>query len=473
MSAGEPIARSGGTADNPETGAAAIPPARILVVDDERSMREFLTILLQRDGHTVIAAGDGRTAMGQLEQAAPDLVLSDIRLPDLTGVQVLERARQVSPGTPVILLTAYASTESAIQALKLGAFDYILKPFDVEELKHTVRRALKMRRLEDDNLHLRRELGEQTRFEDFVGASPPMQRVYELIRKAAPTDSTVLISGESGTGKELVARALHLHSPRRSARFVSLNCGAFPEGLLESELFGHVRGAFTGAFATKKGLFEIADGGTLLLDEIGEMSPSMQIKLLRVLQDRRIRRVGGTGEIPVDARIVASTNRDLTALVQSGGFREDLFYRINVIQITVPPLRERAEDIPLLVDHFIRRFGRMMNKPVRGVAPEVLAQLKDYPWPGNVRELENVIERGVALESGELLRTLFLQATPVLRGLPEEGMDLESHLDERRRLFMQSALERTGGVQKDAAKLLGMTSRSFRYYAKKFSLSSK
>jgi len=446
------------------------PQARLLVVDDEKSMGEFLSILLRREGYQVEVVENGAAALAQLDRGGWDLVLSDIRLPDLSGVQLLERVRRDSPDTPVILLTAYASTETAIQALKLGAFDYVLKPFDVDDLKLTVRRALRMRRLEGDNQLLRRELGQQGRFEDLIGTSPPMQRIYELIRKVAPTDSTVLIVGESGTGKELVARALHQHSARSDRRFLSLNCGAFPEGLLESELFGHVRGAFTGAVATKKGLFEVADGGTVLLDEIGEMPLSMQVKLLRVLQERRLRRVGGTGEIPMDVRILASTNRDLTALVKEGQFREDLYYRINVIQIALPPLRERREDIPLLVEHCLQRLSRSMHKSVREVAPEVMAELQSYAWPGNVRELENVLERGVALESGTILHQVYLQPISEPVAVPSEGFDLEAHLDQQRRHHMQSALERTHGVQKAAAKLLGMSMRSFRYHAKKLRL---
>jgi DNA-binding NtrC family response regulator len=438
------------------------------VVDDEKSMGEFLSILLRREGYQVEVVESAAAALASLERGVWDLVLSDIRLPDLSGVQVLERVRQTSPDTPVILLTAYASTETAIQAIKLGAFDYVLKPFDVDDLKLTVRRALRMRRLEGDNLVLRRELGEQV----LIGSSPAMQRVYELIRKVAPTDSTVLIVGESGTGKELVARALHQNGARRERRFLSLNCGAFPEGLLESELFGHVRGAFTGAVATKKGLFEVADGGSVLLDEIGEMPLSMQVKLLRVLQERRLRRVGGTGEIPMDVRILASTNRDLAALVKAGQFREDLYYRINVIQIALPPLREHKEDIPLLVEHGLERFNRIMHKSVRRVAPEVLTQLNNYSWPGNVRELENVIERGVALESGEVLRQVYLQPIGEPVAAPSEGFDLEAHLDQQRRHYMQIALERARGVQKAAARLLGMSMRSFRYHAKKLGLKS-
>jgi two-component system, NtrC family, response regulator PilR len=452
---------------------------RVLIVDDEKGMRDLLAIMLKSDGYRVDAAESASRARELIGRASYDLVISDIAMPDGSGVDVLRTAKEAQPDTLVILITAYASTESAIEALKLGAYDYIIKPFDVEELRIVLKNALEKRQLERENTLLRRELKEQSRFDDLVGESSAMEQVRAMLDRIAPTNSTVLIWGESGTGKELAARAIHNRSSRRAKQFVSINCGALPDELLESELFGHVKGSFTGAVATKKGLFEVADGGTIFLDEIGDTSPAMQIKLLRVLQEREIRRVGGTENLEVDVRVIAATNQDLEALVREKRFREDLYYRINVIAVKMPPLREKREDIPPLANHFLAKYTKMMGKKIREISPEAMRQLMDYNWPGNVRELENVIERAVALEGTDrILPASFSRnvaprtdsAGPLPVVLAETGIDLETQLEQLRERFMSEALVRTNGVQTRAAELLGMSFRSFRYFAKKYNL---
>ncbi|MEE9219330.1 MAG: sigma-54 dependent transcriptional regulator, partial [Acidobacteriota bacterium] len=368
----------------------------------------------------------------------------------------------------------------AIEALKLGACDYVIKPFNVDELKIVIRNALERRRLVSENQELKKELRGRYRFEELIGRSAKMKSVLALVEKIASTSSTVLIQGESGTGKELVARAIHFNSARAERAFISINCGALPDELLESELFGHTKGSFTGAVASKKGLFEVADGGTLFLDEIGDTSAAMQVKLLRVLQERRIRRVGGTEEIPVDVRVIAATNQDLAQGVRERRFREDLFYRINVIPLQLPPLREKREDIPVLAEHFLVKMRSQMRRPVRGISRRSMELLESYHWPGNVRELENAIERAVALESADTIQPQSLpgevrqegETRPPAPGieLREEGVDLESRLEELRCRTMRQALEKCDGVQSHAARLLGMSFRSFRYFAKKYGL---
>ncbi|MGH9751050.1 MAG: sigma-54-dependent transcriptional regulator [Candidatus Polarisedimenticolia bacterium] len=453
---------------------------RILIVDDEKGMRDFLSIMLRKEGYAVTAADAVEPANVLVSRGDFDLVISDIALPSQSGLEVLKHSKSVSPETPVIMITAYASTESAIEALKLGAYDYIIKPFDVEELKIIVRNALEKQRLQQENRALKRELKEKLRFDELVGESPRMREVTDLVARIAPTHSTVLIVGESGTGKELVARAIHAGSPRKDRPFVSINCGALPDELLESELFGHTRGSFTGALAAKKGLFEVADGGTIFLDEIGDTSPAMQIKLLRVLQERKIRRVGGTEEAEVNVRVIAATNQDLDRMVRERRFREDLYYRINVIQIRMPALREKTEDIPQLALHFLVKYGRIMGKKITRITEEAMERLRAHDWPGNVRELENVIERAVALEAGDAITLDSLsrevrhpggraaQEFPV--NLSEQGIDLEQRLERLREQFMEEALRRANGVQTRAAELLGMSFRSFRYFAKKYNL---
>ena len=366
----------------------------ILVADDERSMREMLAIVLQREGHRVLLAEGGRAAIELLKREPVDLLVSDIRMPDMSGVDVLREAKQADPDMIGIMITAFASTESAVEALRLGAHDYLSKPFDVSELRAKVREALEHRRLKEENAALKKALIGAGDFSNILGDSPAMGKLKAQIRQVAPTVSTVLVTGESGTGKELVAKAIHANSTRHSRPFVAVNCGALPETLLESELFGHLRGAFTGADNSKKGLIEVADQGTIFLDEISEMAPVMQVKLLRVLQERRFRRVGATNELAANIRVIAATNQDLATMVTEGTFREDLFYRINVIALHIPPLRDRREDILPLAERAVVKFGAQIGSRLRGLSPGAKRTLERYSWPGNVRELENVIERG-------------------------------------------------------------------------------
>jgi two-component system response regulator PilR (NtrC family) len=449
----------------------------MLVVDDEESLLEFLSLLFREEGYAVDTARSVAQARERLARDY-DLCLCDILMPDGNGLDLLREIKARGGATAVIMMTAYTSTRSAIEAMKEGAFDYVSKPFDVEELKVVCQRALEQAELKVENVYLRRELAQRHTFSNIIGKSPKMQAIFALIDRVAPTGSTVLIEGESGTGKEMIARAIHFASPRSHRRFLSINCGAMPENLLESELFGHERGAFTGAVREKKGLFQEADGGTLLLDEIGEMTLAMQVKLLRVLQEKTVRKVGGNVEEPVDVRIVAATNQNLDELIARSEFREDLYYRINVIPLRLPPLRERREDIPLLVDFFIDKSSRELGIEPKRISVEAMRALEAYHWPGNVRELENVVERTLTLAPGETLRREDLpaytltnrRADPAAAALPDEGIDLEAYLDRVRSDLMRQALERSGGVQTRAAELLGTSFRSFRYYAKKAGL---
>jgi two-component system response regulator PilR (NtrC family) len=452
---------------------------RILVADDERSMRELLAIVLKREGYDVVLAEDGRSAVAALEKQPVDLLVSDIKMPDMSGVEVLRAAKAIDKDILGIMITAFASTETAVEALRLGAYDYVTKPFKVEELKQRVQKALERRELEQENLLLKRTLQTSHQFCNIIGRSEPMLAVFKLVETVAATSSTILITGESGTGKELVARALHYNSLRRDRPFVALNCGALTETLLESELFGHMRGSFTGAVANKKGLIEVAEKGTIFLDEISDMSQMMQVKLLRVLQDRKFRRVGGLEEVDADVRFIAATNRELSQLVAEGKFREDLFYRINVIPVHLPPLRERREDVPLLADHFLERFRIHLGKSVTSISSEAMRCLERYDWPGNIRELENVLERAVALEQTPIIlpenlpaavRNQVPQNGTRMLPLPEAGFDLEQHVQEIERDYIAQALKKANGVQVRAAEILGMSFRSFRYYAKKYNL---
>jgi two-component system response regulator PilR (NtrC family) len=453
------------------------PHARILVVDDERSMREFLEICFRREGYDVATAADVDSALALLEADDYDVVISDLQMPGRSGLELLHAVRDTSPETAVILITAFATTETAIAAMKEGAYDYVTKPFKVDEIRLVVEKALEKKLLSRENRRLRSELQSQLRQRELVGTSAAMHRVYELVNQVAETRTNVLISGESGTGKELVARAIHTRSERRERPFVAINCGAIPENLLESELFGHVKGAFTGAVSGKEGLFETADGGTLLLDEVGELPGALQVKLLRVLQERTIRRVGGTSDRRVDVRILAATNRRLEEEVAAGRFREDLYYRLNVIEITIPPLRERIEDVPMLVQHFVDKYARELGKPIREVRAEALQRLLAYSYPGNVRELENAIERAVALSKDgligeEALPPQILQPPePATAGrISPTGVDLEELVNEYERGLLLEALRRTKGVKKRAAGLLGISFRSFRYRLEKLGL---
>ena len=449
----------------------------LLIVDDEASLRDFLTIVFEEDGCHVETADSLAEARAALQKQEPDLILCDLMLPDGSGLDLLREVKAQSPSVAIIMITAHTSAKSAVDALKAGAFDYIAKPFDIDELKIIVRNAVERKELEDENLHLRSALEERFTFSNIIGRSTRMQEIFSIVQRIARTNSTVLISGDSGTGKELIARAIHYNSGRRG-KFVSINCGALPENLLESELFGHERGAFTGAIREKRGLFAEADRGTIFLDEIGETSLAMQIKLLRVLQDRVVRRVGSNSETQVDVRVIAATNRDLAEAIRNGTFREDLFYRINVIPIELPPLRQRRDDIPLLVDHFIARYSKQIEIPHKKISADAMRAIEKYHWPGNVRELENVIERMIALEPSEVLTTKSLPDAVLVGAtipyatfdLPEEGISLQDHLESIGKIFMLKALERSGGKQTQAAELLKMSFRSFRYYAKKYEL---
>ncbi|HEX6179138.1 MAG TPA: sigma-54 dependent transcriptional regulator [Thermoanaerobaculia bacterium] len=449
----------------------------LLIVDDEASLRDFLGIVFEEEGWNVEAAASLAEARVSIAKREPDLVLCDLMVPDGSGIDLLKEVKAQDSSIVFIMITAHTSTKTAVEALKAGAFDYIAKPFDIEELKIIVRKAVERKELEDENLHLRSALEERFTFSNIIGKSAKMQEIFSIVQRIAKTTSTVLISGESGTGKELIARAIHYNSGRRG-KFVSINCGALPETLLESELFGHERGAFTGAIREKRGLFAEAERGTIFLDEIGETSTAMQIKLLRVLQDRVVRKVGSNVETQVDVRVIAATNRDLAESIQKGTFREDLFYRINVIPIELPPLRTRREDIPLLVEHFISKFCRNLGVPQKRISADAMRSIEKYPWPGNVRELENVIERMIALEESDILTTKSLPEHVLLGGripdatfeIPAEGISLQDHLEAIGKVFMLKALERTGGVQTQAAELLKMSFRSFRYYAKKYDL---
>jgi two-component system response regulator PilR (NtrC family) len=463
-----------------DTSKTAQAPARVLVVDDERSMRELLSIVLRRDGYDVLIAEDGASGLELLKRERVDILITDIRMPQMNGVDLLREAKRIAPDIVSIVMTAFATTETAVEALRLGATDYVTKSKDTAaELRVRVGRELERRRLQQENVLLKRALRTQHQFSNIIGTSSPMLAVFQLIETIASTGSTVLITGESGTGKELIARAIHVNSPRRERPFVAVNCGALSETLLDSELFGHMRGAFTGADSNKKGLLEVAEKGTIFLDEIGEMSPVVQVK--RVLQERKFRRLGGTEEIDADIRILAATNRDLTRMVAEGTFREDLFYRINVIPLRVPPLRERQEDVPLLAEHFVARFAEQMGKPVTGISGGALTLLKQYGWPGNIRELENAMERAVALERTPMILPDSLpeqlNRTPTdapppspADAFPDAGFDLERHVQDIEREYIAEALRRAGGVKVKAAELLGMSFRSFRYYTKKYNL---
>jgi two-component system, NtrC family, response regulator PilR len=451
---------------------------RVLVVDDEQSMRELLGIMLRQVGYAVTMADGGEAAIEALKADAFDLVITDLRMRKVDGLAVLRAAKEHSPRTVVLVVTAFASTETAVEAMKLGAYDYVTKPFKLDELRLTIANALERKRLQDENRELKRQLRREHGFDGFIGKSARMLEVFETIRKTADSGSTVMITGESGTGKELVARAVHQESGRRNGPFVSVNCGAIPETLMESELFGHVKGAFTGAVASTEGLFAAADGGTLFLDEITEIPQTVQVKLLRAIQEREIRRVGDTRDVKVDVRLIAASNRSLQKAVADGVLREDLYYRLNVIPIHMPPLRERVEDIPPLIAHFIARITKDVGKSVRGISPESLAVLERYHWPGNIRELENIVERAIVLGSNEILSPESLPAhlraprdeQVVNVEIPAGGMDLEETLARIENRYIRLALERSGWLQVRAAELLGLSFRQFRYKLQKHGL---
>jgi len=449
---------------------------RILVVDDEASMRDFLSIMLHREGYHVDAAIDGAQAVKHLRDHNYDLVISDIQMPQLNGLQLLKHVKERNPETVVIMITAFSSTEEAVEAMKQGAYDYITKPFKNEEIRLVINNALERKLLRQENVELKKALEQRYSFSGLIGKSKPMQEVFNLIEKVAASKVNVLITGESGTGKELVARAVHYQSERKGQPFMPINCGAIPENLLESELFGHEKGSFTGANVQKKGLFEIAHGGTIFLDEIAELPQMMQVKLLRVLQEQEIRRVGGTENIKIDVRLIAATNKDLDQEVSANRFREDLFYRLNVIPLHLPALRDRREDIPMLIEHFAQQIS---GKDELKIEETALRLMLDYSWPGNVRELENAIERCLVLGIDDELTEECLpaqirngSARPCvsLDQLPESGLDLDAYLGGIEKEILLKALERAGGVRKKAAELLGITFRSIRYRLAKYGL---
>ncbi len=447
-------------------------PFRILVVDDEPAQRELVCGFLRKHGFDVVEAGGGREAVARFKQEVFDLVLTDQRMPDLSGLEVLEAVRSTSPETAVVILTAYGTIETAVSAVKAGAADYLTKPLNLDDLLHRVHRVRERQRLVAENRELREALAERHRVEGIIGDSGRMQEVLSLVRRVAPSDATVLIRGESGTGKELIARALHYASPRAAGPLVKVNCAALAESLLEAELFGHEKGAFTGAVASRKGRFELADGGSIFLDEIGDLPSHLQVKLLRVLQEREFERVGSSRPIKVDVRLLAATHRNLEALVREGRFREDLYYRINVVTIVLPPLRERREDLPPLIEHFVSAFAGKNGKTIRGLTREAREALLRYDYPGNIRELENLIERAVVLTRDDVIGVEDLPLTLETPAPgPGEGAGLIAAVEGLERRMIQEALAKADGTQTRAAELLGISERVLRYKLRKYGLS--
>jgi two-component system, NtrC family, response regulator AtoC len=439
----------------------------ILIVEDEPKMLRLLSLNLQEQGYAVHAVADAEAGLNLLRQEKIDLVLTDLKLPGMDGLEFLQAVKRSNAAIPVVLMTAYGTVETAVEAMKAGASDYVMKPFSMEEIKLIVSKELDVRSLREENRSLREALGRRYEFKNIVARSAAMQEVLATVERVAPTHSTVLLGGESGVGKDLIARAIHQHSRRAAGPFVKINCTAIPENLLESELFGYEKGAFTGASASKPGKFELADQGTIFLDEIGDVPGTVQVKLLRVLQEREFERLGGTKTLKVDVRVVAATNQDLRAALEQGTFREDLYYRLNVVPISIPPLREHKEDIPYLADFFLERFARESGKPIEGIAPAAMKLLTDFHWPGNVRELENILERAVVMCAGarievEDVRLDVGEAKPAAAGeapfLPA-GQTLEQFEDQ----LIQEALRRSNGNKSQAARLLGLSRNALRY----------
>ncbi len=455
--------------------------SRILVVDDEESIREFLDIMLRKEGYEVTTAEDGQKAIELLKKKTVDMIISDLQMPNVTGMELLKHVKTNYPDVMFLMITAFGSTENAVEAMKIGAYDYITKPFKLDEVRLNIYNALKSRNLEVENRVLKKELVKESSFQNIIGNSEPMHRIFDLVRRVSQAPTNVLITGESGTGKEVVAKAIHYNGPLKDKPFVTVNCGAIPENLMESEMFGHKKGSFTGAIIDKSGLFEVADGGTLFLDEVGELPLSIQVKLLRAIQERIIRRVGATEDIKVEVRIIAATNRDLEKMVSEGGFRQDLYYRLNVINILTPPLRDRRDDIPILATHFLKKYADRLNKPINTISIEAMEMLKKYDYPGNVRELENVIERTVALEAGN---TILLESLPPIVNTPNgrkmvntaeieigpEGIDIDKIIGQIEKELLIKAIHAANGVKKRAAKLLHITFRSMRYRVEKYGL---
>lgn len=455
--------------------------SRILVVDDEESIREFLEIMLKKEGYEITLAEDGQKAKDLLAKKSFDMIISDLQMPHVTGIELLKHVKESYPDTVFMLITAFGTTETAVEAMKMGAYDYLTKPFKIDEVRLNIQNALRSKNLEVENRVLKKELVKEYSFQNMVGNSDAMHAIYDMIKRVSTTPTNVLITGESGTGKEVVAKAIHYNGPLKDRPFVTVNCGAIPENLMESEMFGHKKGSFTGAITDKAGLFEVADGGTLFLDEVGELPMSIQVKLLRAIQERVIRRVGATDDMKVEVRIVAATNRNLEDMVAKGTFRQDLFYRLNVINIKTPSLRERADDIPLLANHFLKKYNDRLNKNIAGISAEAMEILKRYDYPGNVRELENMIERTVALEGGA---TILPESLPPMVNthsgrkmassneieIGDEGVDLDKVVGQIEKELLIKAIHAAGGVKKRAAKLLNISFRSMRYRIEKYNL---
>jgi len=455
----------------------------ILVADDEKSLRDFLVIMLEEEGYLVVTAPSVEKATKLIRENDFDLILTDIRMGRSSGIDVLDAARNALPDTPVVMMTAYASAETAVTAMKKGAYDYISKPFKIEDIQRIVKNALEKRKLAAENRFLKTALNDRFQVSNIIGKSKPIQKIFDLVEKVAQSRATVLITGESGTGKELIAKAIHFNGIRKNYPFVSINCGAMPENLLESELFGYEKGAFTSADSMKLGLMESASKGSFFFDEVGDAPLSTQVKLLRVLQENEIMRLGGTKPISVDLRIIAATNCNLSDLVENKSFREDLYYRLNVIPIHLPPLRERKEDIPDLVDYFIGKYNTRHNKTyIQGIDPDALKVFERYPWPGNVRELENVIERAVVLETEEKIRKTSLPDELLgelssdkvqVPELDQSNIDLEKTLDQIEKKMISNALLRSDGIINKAAETLNLSFRSMRYRIEKHKLRGK
>ena len=454
-----------------------MPKEKILIVDDEKSIRDFLEIMLKKEGYRVSSASGGEDAMRLFNNSSYDLVISDVRMKGMGGVELLKNIKETSPETIVLIVTAYASVDTAIDAMKAGAYDYLTKPFKIDEVKYIIKNALDRKRLETENILLKKELKSKYGFANLIGTSPRMLEIYEIIKRVTSAKANILITGESGTGKELVARAIHYEGDRKDKPFVPINCGAIPENLIESELFGHQKGAFTGAVANKSGLFEMANQGTIFLDEITELPVQLQVKLLRVIQERNFRRVGGIEDIAVDVRIIAASNKEIDREVKEGRFREDLFYRLNVIPIQMPPLRERKEDIRLLAEHFFEKHTKELGKEIKGISREAMDYLESYSYPGNIRELENIIERAVALENTSIILTDSLpdyivhkKAVDVSVCPRAETSNLEKTIEDYEKAIILDALKKSGGVKKKAAELLGLSFRSMRYKLDKYGI---
>lgn len=455
--------------------------SRILVVDDEESIREFLEIMLKKENYEVTTAEDGARAKEILSKKSFDMVISDLQMPNMTGIELLKHVKDSYPDTVFMMITAFGTTETAVDAMKMGAYDYVTKPFKIDEVRMNIANALKSKNLETEVRVLKKEMVKEYSFQNMIGNSQIMHNIFDLIKRVSQAPTNVLITGESGTGKEVVAKAIHYNGPLKDRPFVTINCGAIPENLMESEMFGHKKGSFTGAITDKAGLFEVADGGTLFLDEVGELPMTIQVKLLRAIQERIIRRVGATDDMKVEVRIIAATNRNLEDMVNKNTFRQDLFYRLNVINIRTPPLRERPEDIPLLAAHFLKKYNDKLNKSISSISNEAMEILKSYNYPGNVRELENMIERTVALEAGS---TILPESLPPIVNTPsgkkmassneiemgESGLELDKVMGQIEKELLIKAIHAAGGVKKKAAKLLHISFRSMRYRIEKYNL---